>query len=545
MSSNVSAASPTGRIEIASQSSGQTPPIDRKLMLVSISVMLGMIMAIIDTTIVNVALAQIGGNLGASIDEVGWVATGYLLSAVIVMPLNGWLTARLGRRNYYAASVAIFTIASMLCGTATSIWQLVAYRMIQGIGGGALQPTAQAILFESFPAEKRGQGMALFGLGAMVGPAIGPLLGGYLVSNYEWPLIFFINLPIGIIAFFMTLAFIEDPPYIKKHAQPLDYLGLGFLVIGLASLQYVLERGQHDDWFNSGLIVTLTAASVFGLVAFVWRQLSESQPLVDLRVFANRTFAAGNFIGIITGFGLFGLSLVLPLFMQTLLGWDAWQSGLGLLPGAIATAVSMIVVGQLSGRVDNRLLMTFGLVVFALSTWQMSFLTQAAGYWDVFWPRFWQGFALGPLFVPLSVVTIAALRRDQIANATGIGTLLRQLGGSLGIAILTTYLQHDTTRAYAMIGQEINAGRSVVEQSISAAEAPFLAQGMTATAARQMAMVQISEQAQTDATTIAYEDLFKLSAFLFVVTIPSVLLISRRPGTGRNAPSDAPIPAAE
>ena len=520
----MNAASTAGTVP-AAIAGAPTQMASRSLMLVSLAVMLGMIMAIIDTTIVNVALNQIAGNLGASIDEVGWVATGYLLSAVIIMPLNGWLTARFGRKAYYAASVAIFTLSSALCGTATNIWQLVAYRAIQGIGGGALQPTAQAILFESFPPERRAQSMALFGLGAMVGPAVGPLLGGYLVANYDWPLIFYINLPIGILAFLMTLAFIQDPPYIQKHARPLDVYGLGFLVIGLASLQYVLERGQHDDWFNSPLIVVLTAASIVGLAMFIWRQLSVANPLVDLRVFANRNFTAGNIVGIVTGFGLFGLSLILPLFLQSLLGWDAWQTGVALLPGALATAVSMLVVGRLSGRVGNRLLMTAGLLIFAGSTWAMSVFTQESGFWDVFWPRAFQGFCLGLLFVPLSVVTIASLRRDQIANATGIGTLLRQLGGSLGIAFLTTYLQSDMQSARAMLADQINAGRSVVQQTIAALQAQLQAQGMSALAAHQMALAQIAGRVQIQATTIAYDDLFRLSAILFIVTLPAVLLL--------------------
>ena len=516
-------------------------PDQRRLILLSLSVMLGMIMAIIDTTIVNVALDQIGGNLGASLDEVGWVATGYLLSAVIIMPLNGWLTARFGRRNYYAASVAIFTIASALCGTATNIWQLVAYRAIQGIGGGALQPTAQAILFESFPPNRRTGAMALFGLGAMVGPAVGPLLGGYLVSNYEWPLIFYINLPIGIIAFFMALAFIDDPQYIRKHTQPLDYLALGMLATGLGSLQYVLERGQHDDWFNSPLIIVLSVASIVGLVAFCWRQLRAEYPLVDLRVFANRTFTAGNLVGIVTGFGLFGLSLILPLFMQILLRWDAWQTGVALLPGALATALSMLAVGRLSARVDARIIMASGLLMFGLSTWAMSGLTQSSGFWDIFWPRAWQGFALGFIFVPLSVVTISALRRDQIANATGIGTLLRQIGGSLGIAFLTTYLQSDLQRVYASLATQINNGRDVVQQAIQSAAAQSMATGATATQADQSALVQIAQQLQVNANAIAYEDLFRISAILFFVTLPAVLLLQKP----KAAPPGAAPMAAE
>jgi DHA2 family multidrug resistance protein len=289
--------------------------------------MLGLIMAIVDTSIVNVALTNMAGTLGASIDEIGWVATGYILASVIVMPLNGWLTARFGRRNFYAACIVIFTVSSFLCGTATSVWQLVAYRVLQGIGGGALQPTAQAILFESYPPEKRSGAMAIFGLGAMVGPAIGPTLGGYIVDNYSWPLIFYINLPIGIAAFFMTLAFIKDQSYVKRSTNPVDWLGLGLLTAGIASLQYVLERGQTEDWFSSQTIFILTIVSVCSIAAFIIREVRDPQPLVDLSVFKSRSFTAGNIIGIVTGFGLFGSSLMMPLYFQNVMGFSAMGTG--------------------------------------------------------------------------------------------------------------------------------------------------------------------------------------------------------------------------
>src|SRR5438270_1263042 len=306
----------------------------RNVLLITVTVMLGLIMAIIDATIVNVALNNIGGNLGASLDEVSWVATGYILASVVVMPLNGWLTAYLGRKNFYAGCLAIFTIASLLCGTAHSIWQLVFYRVIQGFGGGALQPTAQAILFETYPPAKRGAAMAIFGLGAMVGPAVGPTLGGYIIDNYTWPLIFYINIPIGIAAFLMTLMFIPNPHFLEKPKGGVDWVGLGLLTAGLASLQYVLERGQHDDWFDSGTIWTLSIVAVVTLAWFIYKTMRDRYPLVDIRVFRFRTFTIGNVIGIVLGFGLFGTSLILPLFFQTVLGFSAFQTGMALLPGA-------------------------------------------------------------------------------------------------------------------------------------------------------------------------------------------------------------------
>jgi DHA2 family multidrug resistance protein len=462
--------------------------------------MLGMIMAIIDATIVNVALNTIGGNLGASIDEVAWVATGYILASVIVMPLNGWLTAYFGRKNFYAASLAIFTIASLLCGTATSIWQLVFYRVLQGFGGGALQPTAQAILFESYPPERRGSAMAIFGMGAMVGPAIGPLLGGYIVDNATWPLIFFINIPIGIVAFFMTLAFIPNPHFLAKPKGGVDWLGLGLLSAGLASLQYVLERGEHDDWWNSNTIILLAVVSTVTLAWFIWKSMRDKHPLVNVQVFRYRTFTIGNIIGAIMGFGLFGTALVLPLFFQTILGFTAFDTGMALLPGALATAVSMVIVGRMINKVDPRLLIAGGMLLFGVTCWWLGDLTSQAGYWDVFWPRLWQGFALGFLFVPLSTVTLGAVPIAELAGATGVSVLLRQLGGSFGIAILTTLLTHQTAVATNVLASGVTQTHGI--------SIPVLS-------------LMVSQQA----AVIAYNYLFQISALVFFFTLPLVFFM--------------------
>ena len=480
--------------------------------LITITVMLGLIMAIIDATIVNVALNDIAGNLGASIDEVSWVATGYILASVITMPLNGWLTAYLGRKTFYAGCLAIFTAASFLCGTAHSIWQLVFYRVLQGFGGGALQPTAQAILFETYPPAKRGAAMAIFGLGAMVGPAVGPTLGGYIIDNYSWPLIFFINLPIGVIAFIMTMMFIPHPSFLQKPKGGIDWIGLSLLSAGLASLQYVLERGQHDDWYQSGTIWILTIVSVVSLVWFVWKTLNDRHPLVDLNVFRFRTFTIGNIIGIISGFGLFGTSLILPLFFQTVLGFTAFDTGLALLPGAIATAISMVIVGRMTGKIDPRILVGFGMIVFGISTWWMGDLTQNAGYWDVFWPRLVQGFGLGFLFVPLSTVTLGAVPKEELAGASGVSTLLRQLGGSFGIAVLTTLLAR--------------------EMAIAQSE---LASGVTQT--HGFSIPVLSQLVGVASSVISYDYLFRLSAIIFFVCTP--LVIFMRPSRRSGAPAMA------
>ena len=495
------------------------------LAMITLTVMLGLIMAIIDASIVNVALNDMAGNLGSSIDEIGWVATGYILANVVVMPLNGWLTQRFGRRNFYAGCLVIFTLASLLCGTAHNVWQLVFYRVIQGLGGGALQPTAQAILFETYPPEKRANAMAIFGIGAMVGPAIGPTLGGVIVDNYAWPLIFYINIPIGIIAFLMTLAFIRDPAYLKRDRSPIDYAGLALLTAGVASLQYVLERGQREDWFSSSTIVVLTIVSIVSLVVFCVKEWYDPRPLVDLHVFKSRAFSAGSVIGIVTGFGLFGTALVLPLFLQNVLGFTATETGFVLLPGAIATALSMPIASRLVAKVDGRALIAFGMLLFAISAWWMGGINQSAGYWDVFWPRSLQGFALGFLFVPLTTAALGEIPRQLMANATGIYTLVRQLGGSLGIAILQLLQTRYQDNAYAALA----AGVTLTNPEISR----YL-RDLHGTAAQLYGMVMLN------AAVISYDMVLRLCGIVFVLTIPMVMLLRwPKPGSEPTAAAAA------
>ena len=492
---------------------------DASVALITITVMLGLIMAIIDSTIVNVAINTIGGNLGASVDEVSWVATGYILASVVVMPLNGYLTAFLGRKRFYAASLALFTIASLLCGTATNITQLIIYRVIQGIGGGALQPTAQAIMFETYPPEKRGNAMAIFGMGAMVGPAVGPLLGGYLVDNATWPVIFLINIPIGIVAFVMTMMFIPNPKYIERPKVGLDWAGLGLMTMGLAALQYVLERGEHDDWYDSSTITILTVVAVVALALFVWKMIRDPHPLVNLKVFKHSSFTIGSILGVISGFGLFGTALIIPLFFQTILNFTAFDTGLALLPGALSTAVSMLIVGRLLNYIDARASIAFGFLIFALSTWMLGGLSTDAGFWDVFWPRLIQGFGLGFLFVPLTTVSLSDVPIPEMAGATGVYILVRQLGGSLGIAILTTLLVHQTAVAWNVLASGVTQTHGY---SVGA---------LTGMVAQQSAM-------------IAYNYLFRLTAIVFLVATPLVLFIKVKPRTA-GAPRAAIAAAAE
>lgn len=493
--------------------------------MISLTTMLGMILAIIDTSIVNVALNSIAGTLGASLDEIGWVVTAYILAMVIVMPLNGWLTARFGRRNFYAACIVLFTVSSFLCGTATELWQLVLYRVLQGIGGGALQPTAQAIMFESYPPEKRGGAQAIFGLGAVVGPTVGPILGGIIVDNYSWPLIFFINVPLGIAAFFMTLAFIKDQSYVKRSTNAIDWVGLGLLVAGLGSLQYVLERGQREDWFDSQTIVAGAAIAVCALIAFVVRELRDPQPLVDLRVFKSWSFTAGNILGIVSGFGVSGLALMLPLYFQNVMGFDALTAGFALIPSAFARAISLPIAGRLVNWVDYRIMIAVALVIVAVACWMMGGLNQQAGLADSFWPRALQGFGLGFLFVPLTNATLGNIVRAQISNAAGVYTLLRQLGGSLGIAILQFAETRREDAAYAALASGITMANRNIAQLVHSAPNPTL---MLAT---------IFNLARLNAETNAYNGVFRMCAVVFIGALPFCLLLRGRSGAaGEPAP---------
>lgn len=477
--------------------------------------MLGVIMAIIDTSIVNVALPNMAGNLGAAGDEIAWVATGYILANVIVMPLNGWLTSLLGRKKFYATSLIVFTLASLLCGTAHDVWTLVFWRVIQGLGGGALQPTAQAILFETYPPEKRGGAMAIFGLGAMVGPAIGPSLGGAMVDNFSWPLIFYVNIPIGIAALVMTMLFIRDPDYIVKPERGADWIGLGAMTAGIASLQYVLEQGQRDDWFASPSIVILTLVAILSLAFFIVRELRDPQPFVDLRVFGSRSFLAGTVIGVVSGFGLYGLNLVLPLFFQNVLGFNAFDTGNALLPGAVATALSMPIAGRLTRVLDPRFEIAIGLAMFAAGSWWMGGLNQYAGFWDIFGPRTLQGFALGFLFVPLTTASLAGISNAKMGNATGLYTLVRQLGGSLGIAILELVQTRREDFAQQMLAANVTLANPAVNAMLGAARD------------RSAALGSLSGIVDLNATVLSYDYIFRFCAIVFVISIPMVLLFRR------------------
>ena len=409
--------------------------------LITIAVMAGTFMEIIDTTVVNVALPHIAGSLSAGVDEATWVLTSYLVSNAIILPITGWLSALFGRKRFLMLCLVLFTVTSMLCGMAPNLGSLIFFRVLQGVGGGALQPLSQAILLETFPPRERGMAMAIWGIGVVIAPIIGPILGGWITDNWNWRWVFYINLPIGLLSLAMTRAYIFDPDYIRtQRAGRIDYVGLGLLVVGLAALQIVLDKGEREDWFESAFIIRLALISVVALAFLIYWELKTEHPVIDLRLFKERTYGAGVSIMFFFGFALYGSVVLLPLYLQTLMGYNATLAGLALGGGGLGSLMVMPVVGRLTTRVDSRLLIGIGLLINCLAVYLMSLYNLQIDLFHAAWPRFIQGFGLGCTFVALTTLTMSHVPQEKMGNATGIFNLLRNLGGSFGIATMTTLL---------------------------------------------------------------------------------------------------------
>ena len=398
-------------------------------------------MEILDTSVANVALPHIAGNLSATTEEATWVLTSYLVSNAIVLPITGWLGIYFGRKRLLTMCITIFTLASVICGMAPNLGILIVARILQGIGGGALVPISQAVLLESFPPEKRGVAMATFGMGVVVAPILGPTLGGWITDNYSWRWIFYINLPVGIFAALMAQAFVEDPPYIK-HAkiQRVDFAGFALLAVWLGTLQVILDKGQQEDWFSSPWLRAFAFLSVACFLGFVVWELHTEHPMVDLRVLKNRNFASGVVLMTTLGAVLYGTTAALPIFLQTLMGYSALQSGLTLSPRGMAAFVTTFVIGRLIGRVRNRVLIATGFVLLAASSFWLGHISLEVSLRNVVLPSVLNGVAISFIFTPLTTTAMGYLRQDQMANATGIYNLMRNLGGSLGIALVSTQI---------------------------------------------------------------------------------------------------------
>jgi DHA2 family multidrug resistance protein len=493
--------------------------------LIAASVMLATFMEVLDTSVANVALPHISGNLSATTDEATWVLTSYLVSNAIILPATAWLTTYFGRKRFLITCIIIFTLASAMCGAATSLGMLIFARILQGAGGGALQPIAQSVLLESFPPEKRGSAMALYGLGVVVAPIIGPTLGGWITDNYSWRWIFYINIPIGALAIFMANAFVEDPPYLRNRKPGrIDYIGFGLMAVGLATLQLILDKGQEEDWFASNWIVWATIMAVAALIAFIIWELRAKEPIVNLRVFSNRNFAVGTVLIASVGVVLYGTTALLPLFLQTLLGYPAVQSGMAVSPRGFGSIISMLIVGRLIGKVDGRFLIMFGFAVLAYSTYMLSGVNLEIATSNVIWPNIISGFAMGFVFVPLTTMAMGTLSNEQMGNASGIYNLMRNTGGSIGIAMVTTFLARGAQVHQAAMVSHLTPYDPAFQQRMHQATGALGAGGPVAA---QQAYGSIYGTLVKQSMLMSYTDNFRMLAFLCLLSIPTALLFKR------------------
>src|SRR5438874_4013880 len=497
--------------------------------LIAITVSLASVLELLDTSIVNVAIPHMMGNLGATLDQIAWVSTGYIVANVIVLPITGWLSAYFGRRRYFAASIALFVLASFFCGNAHSLGSLVFWRIVQGVGGGALLSTSQAILYEEFPREEYGTAMAIFGVGVMVGPTLGPTLGGYITDAFGWPWIFYINIPIGMLALALSLSFVNDSRYQQK-AERVDYVGLLLLAAGIGTLQTMLERGERLDWFDSREVIAYGLVSAVSLIAFVWHELTTEQPVVDLRILKSRQLAVGVVFGGVLGICLYATVFVLPVYLQTLQNFTAEQTGFVILPGALASAFTMATMGRTAGKFDARLSILAGVAIFALSMWKHAHFTTDSGMSDFFWPLIFRGVGLGLIFVPLTNLALADLPMSKIPNGTGLFNLLRQLGGSVGIAISATLVQRFAAIHRADLIANVTQYNDVSRERIAGITAALIAKGTAVPLAGSKALAVVDIQVTRQALMLSFEQLFLLFGACFVLSLPLLLLMHKSKG---------------
>ncbi|WP_432670147.1 MDR family MFS transporter [Flavobacterium sp. SM2513] len=508
--------------------------------IITITAVMCALLEIVDTTIVNVALTDMRGSLGATLTDVAWVITAYAIANVIVIPMTSWLSQQFGRKNYFAASIILFTVSSFLCGNADNIWELVAFRFIQGLGGGALLVTAQTIITESYPIAKRGMAQAIYGMGVIVGPTLGPPLGGYLVDNFSWPYIFYINIPLGIIATFLTITFVKSPKYGEKlKANQVDWWGIIFLASFIGSLQFVLEHGQQDDWFNNNLIVFLSCVSVFGLLAFIWRESTYKYPIVNLSVLKDSNLRIGTIMTFILGFGLYGSTLIIPIYTQSVLGWTATDAGLLLIPGSITTAIMMPFIGKLIQRgVPQSYMVAAGFFVFFIFTfWMRNIITPDTGAEHMFWPLILRGVGLGLLFVPITTLSLSTLKGKNIGEGAAFTGMMRQLGGSFGIALITTFITRFSQEHRVNLIAHLDITKVELQTRIQQLQAGFMSKGFTANEALAKAYQVIDFSVMKQSTVMSYMDIFMYLGIMFLFCIPIIFFIKK--GKNKINPADA------
>src|SRR3984893_17602646 len=505
---------------------------------IAVTVTLATFMEVLDTSIANVALPHIAGNLSAGRDESTWVLTSYLVSNAIVLPLSGWLSSILGRKRFYMGCVAVFALSSFLCGFASSLGMLVVFRILQGAGGGGLQPSEQAILNDTFSLEKRGMAFAVYGIAVVVAPTIVPWLGGWITDNYSWRWIFYINVPVGIVSLCLTYLLVSDPPYMKrvsfKDGFRIDYIGLGLISLGLGSLQIILDKGQRDDWLSSPFIRTFLVLMVIGMVGGVIREMKSKEPVVDFRMLKNRNFAIATVAMFFLGFVLYASTMLIPQMLQELFGYSAEQAGLALSPGGALIMVCMPIVGFLVSRVDTRLLITFGCTISASALFVMAGWSLSLDFRHAVLGRMMQAFGLAFLFIPINVSAFAFVPREKTNMGTGIINLARNIGASVGIATVTTLLERRTQAHQARLADHVNTFSAAYRNMLEGTQTKFVAAGSTLAHAATQAQQMIYSTVERQAAMLAFIDNFKMLGVVFFAVLPVLLLLkkpSRQSGT--------------
>ncbi len=509
-----------------------------KKWIITITVIVASLLELIDTTIVNVSLPDIQGNLGATLEDVAWVVTGYAVANVIILPMSGWLGSRFGRKQYFITSIIVFTIASFLCGNSTGLGELVVFRIIQGIAGGGLISTSQAILVETWPREQIGTATALFGLGAVVGPTVGPTIGGFITDHATWRWIFYVNIPVGAIAAFCAYTFIRETPKEAK-GKPIDWWGIALLAVAVGSLQTILEKGENEDWFAKTYILVLTVTAILGVLLFIWRELSTDHPIVNFSIMRHRSFAVGMFTSFVLGFGLYGSVFVFPVFCQNLLGFTAQQTGELLFPGGLCTIIMMPFIGKmLNGGIPAQFMATVGMFLFFVFTSMLSHSTLATGERDVLIPLLIRGVGMALLFVPLTTLAIADLKGPELGQGTGLNNMMRQLGGSFGIAVLTTIIHIRVNIHRSNLITNVNPYNNAFTERLNMLQHAFMAKGKSALDALQMAYAAIDGAVSRQALLLTYDDAYWISGLVMLFSIPLLYLQPFRKSAAK-MPADA------
>jgi DHA2 family multidrug resistance protein len=521
----------TDTIAAAGRSTAGAGDVQLSPWLISMIVVLATFMEVLDTSIANVSLPHIAGSLSATNDESTWVLTSYLVANAIVLPLSGWFSNVFGRKRFYMTCVVLFTASSFLCGLAPSLPLLIFFRVLQGLGGGGLQPSAQAILADAFPPEKRGMGFSVYAMAVVFAPAIGPTLGGWITDNFNWRWIFYINVPVGVVSFALTGALIKDPPYLVERVKQLrgklriDYVGMGLLTLGLGFLQVVLDKGQEDDWFGSRLIASSAAIAAAALIAVLWWELRAKDPIVDLRLFRERNFAISNILIFALGFALFGSTVLVPQFLQTLLGYTATEAGKVLSPGGVAVMLVLPITGALINRIGARALITIGLVIAGAGLWLTSGMSLDVGYWTITSYRMIVGIGIAFLFVPISTVAFSRLPPDKSNAASALFNLARNLGASFGIAAVTNLVVRQSQVHTNLLVSHVTSGNPVYAQWIAGLTQRLVQKGSSVYDAGRQAAAIVARVIAQQAGAMAYLDAFRFVAIACFVMLPLGLLI--------------------